>query len=163
MNRLLPLLLVLLGAGCSAATPSDIGFGTPNRETPPLAEDVCAMDPWTNDAGATEYPTHPRYVRLSYLGQIFTALDCGDEGRATGVMGMREGAYAAGIILSWGRGAPPEALKTTLTRLGFTSVDAGAWKTDHPLSLDDLRTLRGVLIETGGLESLEFADCIRCG
>lgn len=150
------LLLPLAGAGCASTNTQATG------PTAAPSADLCTRPPTENDIGSMVYPIAERYSRLPHLGQVFTALDCGDRGRAQQVRGFTDGRYALGVTLSW-ETEPPADLKAFLEQNGFSETAAGTWKSADPLTLDQLDGLRGFFAGPSANAGFRYEDCIRCG
>lgn len=159
MKYLLPVLglLFLAGAGCTSGS-------TVNTKTAVAPDDpACTGNMFQNDAGAPVYPIAAPYKNFPHLGQIFTAIDCGNRLRATQVRGFTGEKYTAGIMFRWSTGAPPEEFTAVLTRMGFTEETKGAWSTREPLSMEDLLLLKSFLLDSEKNGGLENEDCVICG
>ncbi len=158
MKRFLSLLLLLplAGAGCAL---------TNTQATAPTAAtstDLCSKAPVEDESGARTFPVAEKYSRLPHLGQIFTALDCGNRSRAQQVRGFTDGRYALGVTLSWDM-EPPADLKTFLEQNGFAETATGTWKSADPLTMDQPDCLRGFFTGAAANAGFLYEDCIRCG
>lgn len=138
----------LLGAGCGGEVTSP----------PP-----CTSEPTESDIGTLMYPADSKYEKLGYLGQIFTALDCGDPERAKKVFGFEDNEYVAGVTLVWKKDGPSAEARAVLSKLGFAETQAGIWTIDGSLTLQALEELRQLFQNPDELNNLQYADCIKCG
>jgi hypothetical protein len=86
-----------------------------------VAANVCTAPGTPREIGDTVYPVAPAYAQLPWLGQIFTASDCG-AGRLQAVAGGGNGSYVLGSTVTLKAPASPE-LEAVLTSIGF-SCDA---------------------------------------
>jgi hypothetical protein len=162
-------LAVVAGAGCTPNT--DWTNATSTTKAPAIHEDggaatstdLCTDGPKENEIGSRVFPIATKYARLPHLGQVFTALDCGDRDRAIQVDGFKDGKYVAGVTLSWDDPGPPADLVGFLKKNGFTNVSQGTWKTTGTLTLDQLDGLYWFFSDTSTSGNLGFEDCIRCG
>ena len=68
---------------------------SPNAST---AVDYCTAPPIVSEIGSADYPINPKYRPLGYLGQLFTAADCGPE-RVKNIMGVVDGKYTLGSTI----------------------------------------------------------------
>lgn len=158
MNRLLLVLLLLpfAGAGCATASPH---AAAPTAAPVPS---ICTVAPSEDESGARTYPIAPEYARLPHLGQVFTALDCGNRNRARQVRGFTDGTYALGVTLAWDM-EPPADLTAFLKRNGFSETATGTWRTADPLTLDQLDGLRGFFGDAAADAGFRYEDCVLCG
>ncbi len=164
------LLAAIAGAGC--APDADWTSATTTKKEPKMgaadrgtvtSTGICTDGPRENDIGDMIFPIATKYARLPHLGQIFTALDCGDRVRALQVRGFEGGKYVPGVTLSWSGEGPPADLVVFLRKNGFTETEAGTWKTAGPLTLDQLDGLHWFFSDPATSGTLEYEDCIRCG
>jgi hypothetical protein len=153
---LLSLLLPLAGAGCGSTNPQAI------QPTIAPVSELCTVSPTEDESGARIFPIAEKYSRLPHLGQIFTALDCGDRSRAQQVRGITGETYTLGVTLSW-ETEPVSDLKTFLERNGFSETATGTWETANPLVWDQIIGLYGFFKGTAAGEGFRYEDCILCG
>jgi|GEM_PF-3363976 len=156
--------VILFGAGCQRLV-SNPKSSPAVSETRPAKSALCTANPTENATGARVYPIAPAYSRLPHLGQIFTAIDCGNRERAQQVFGFVNGIYTAGARLSF-KTELTAATADALSTLGFTKTSKGKteiWTHASPLTLDALETLKRLLANPQVYASLESEDCILCG
>lgn len=158
----IPLVVItMLGAGCVPAP--QVAIPSPSQ-TATAETRLCTDVPTENEAGRTVYPIAMKYKKLPHLGQIFTAIDCGDIERAKRISGFdQNGNYTAGMLIKWKEGGASGQIREALRKLGFTEPDKQTMRADHSFSINDLRTLRDLLLDPDAVQALDREDCISCG
>lgn len=124
---------------------------------------LCTDKPTTLAIGRDAYPIADEYVALPFLGQIFTAYECGP-GRLSQIYGVRDDlSYVLGSGLSL-RGNPSNNLMNTLQSLGFACATKGQeptqcqrWELWDELNVYELLKLEPFYKE------LKSDDCRNCG
>ena len=119
----------------------------------------CTAQPTILENGRKSYPIDEQYEHLPWLGQLFTADDCGAE-RVELI--APDGYYARGSKV-WAKGAPSVGLREALTSAGY-HCDAGVsdelcsvWRIDTPALVSKFLKLKTFSTE------IESDDCINCG
>lgn len=120
----------------------------------------CADSPVNMKDGRYVYPINPEYRDLEFLGQIFTAHDCGPE-RVKKIFGVEGDNYRLGLTV-WLKNNPPSDLIKIFDDLGLKCIDKKTgdkcriWQTDQNLKVDDLMRLAPYY----GIFKMD--DCVNC-
>lgn len=123
--------------------------------------DVCTAEPVTNDIGRKVYPIKSDYQHLSYLGELFTAADCG-EARINQLSSVKKGNYTVGSSFTIDFYPAPE-LANAFWEIGFRCADAvdlsscKKWELNKVVPVKDLLKLQPYYRE------IESDDCVMCG
>lgn len=122
---------------------------------------LCTDPPTSTDIGRDVYPIDPKYDHLPFLGQIFTAYDCGSD-RVNQLFGMDNGNYTLGSYIEL---QLPDATDTDIDSVledigyvcmgGYTYCDV--WQLEGSVDVDDLIKLKGYA------EVIYGEDCVNCG
>lgn len=121
----------------------------------------CTDPPTILDNGRTQYPIEPAYGHLPFLGQIFTADDCGQQ-RYEEIYGPLD-PYTFGSTL-WLKNSPDDQLQGLLEVLGYVCANEVSndkckqWKLTR--DLDDADSL---LFLKPYYQLFSQDDCINCG
>lgn len=122
---------------------------------------LCTDAPTATAIGRDIYPIAPEYSHLGFLGQLFTAADCGEQ-RVSQLFGVSGNDYTLGSTI-WLTNSPSSALQDQLIDIGFTcatddsSASCETWQLWDAVSTDSLLELEPY--------SDEFTsdDCTICG
>lgn len=125
--------------------------------------DVCTAEPHVSDSGSLHYSIDSIYEDLSFLGEIFTADDCGGD-RIDEIDGVDVGNYTLGSTI-WVSGGPTDGFKAVLDNVGFVCSDENAdddsecekWTLDKAVELDEILRLKPYKNE------ILYDDCYNCG
>lgn len=107
---------------------------------------VCSSMYQYDENGYTKYPVSDNYAHLPYLGQLFTAEECGEE-RLAKIYGVEDENYTLGINLST-KGAPSKELLALLQKMEFQCPQGvglqlcTTWILNSPVKLEDILKLR---------------------
>lgn len=107
---------------------------------------VCSAMYQYDANGYTSYPVSDVYSHLPYLGQLFTAEECGEE-RLAKMYGIEDGNYILGINLST-KGAPSAELLNLLQEMEFQCPQGvgiqlcTTWILNSPVELKDILKLK---------------------
>ena len=150
MKKILSISIVLLlAAGCNSTTTTNTNqSNSENTNTTASNTQYCTGSP---------YPIDPKYKKLTYLGQIFTANDCGDE-RLKEVAGGEDYTLGSSITI---KGYPGAEFKKTLLEIGYT-CDGGdervcqKWTLKNTVKAKDLTKLWRYH------PSIDTDNCIKC-
>jgi hypothetical protein len=123
--------------------------------------DVCTAAPTTTDIGRDVYPIASEYDHLPFLGQLFTAYDCGSN-RVNQLFGVNNGTYTLGSYIEL---QLPDAkntdVATVLEDIGFVCMGGydycDTWQLDESADVDDLIKIR----EYSNV--IYRDDCVNCG
>ncbi len=158
-------LVVLVGAGCAIPSTSALSSRTKpsSQASSTTSTSICQSNGIEDESGAHLEPIADVYQKLPALGQIYTALDCGNYARIQQIRGMKDGFYQDGIRFRWANQEPPIGLQTLLTNLGFKKTAPMVWDLQDPISLKHLIQLQPYF--NGQMENPGFVgeDCIHCG
>jgi hypothetical protein len=118
----------------------------------------CTDDPEYLDNGRSVYPIDPKYVDLPFLGQLFTAANCGGT-RVFDLFGVDGSSYTLGsrILLN---GVPSEDFLTVFSLIGFECVE-GSDCTE--ITLSDTVTVDEMLLLEPYYAEMSADDCTNCG
>ncbi|MDF1497730.1 MAG: hypothetical protein P1P90_06815 [Patescibacteria group bacterium] len=125
------------------------------------ANTVCVAEPIQTDIGRAVYPIYPKYADLDFLGQIFTASDCGMD-RVNEVFGVEDGEYTLGSYI-WLKDKPSKDLVNTFIDIGYKcdeekpDEDCLEWELLEAVSVDELMRLEPFY------NSIKQDDCRYCG
>lgn len=110
-------------------------------------------------SGKPRFPVAPQYQSIAYLGQFFTAADCGSA-RLTQMVGTTETQYQMGSRLSLKQEPTPD-FKKVLMSVGYRCASASApcteWKLAKTVSIEQILRLRPFA------NQIASDDCIFCG
>lgn len=107
---------------------------------------VCSSMYQYDENGYTKYPVSDNYVHLPYLGQLFTAEECGEE-RLAKIYGVEGENYTLGINL-FTKGAPSKELLSLLQKMEFQCPQGvgiqlcTTWILNSPVKLEDILKLK---------------------
>lgn len=124
-------------------------------------ENLCNAKPIQLAIGRDEFPIDKKYSNLNFLGQIFTAYDCGG-GRINKIFGVNDGVYTLGSTV-WLKDNPDKNLINTFKSIGFSCVEKDIpseckkWRLDGNVKIDDLIKLEPYY------NYFKSDDCIHCG
>lgn len=142
-------MLIILG-GCSL-------FNTSTLSSQEL-QTVCNGDAKKDDKGRLSFPVAKKYEAVKYLGQLFTAKQCGNE-RLAQVPGVTGNMYNIGSTLFLQNDASPELLNT-LKNIGYSCVENKAsckqWGLNVPVKVSELLLLEPFV------ENFREDDCREC-
>ena len=121
----------------------------------------CTDQPTPTEIGSDIYPIAEKYKHLQFLGQIFTASNCGDE-RLNKIFGVRNREYSMGSSISL-KNNPSEQLINDLKSIGFKCGDeledksCKSWELWEKVKIKDLLKLEPYY------NDFERDDCRNCG
>ncbi|MFC1810699.1 S-layer homology domain-containing protein [Patescibacteria group bacterium] len=123
--------------------------------------DLCTAAPTTTDIGSELYPIATEYDHLYFLGQLFTAYDCGID-RVNQLFGVEDGIYTLGATIDL---KIPEAestdIATVFQDLGFVCLSGYdycvKWQLTEPIDVEDIILLKDYS------DVIEGDDCYNCG
>jgi hypothetical protein len=123
---------------------------------------LCKRLPYTSDIGGDVYPTDPKYGdRLGYLGQLFTAVPCGEQ-RVQKIMGVDGENYIFGAEITL-REAPSENLFKNLNTLGFVCNEKSDLKNCKDWRLVNSVKVNDILKLEPFSQEFSHIDCTNCG
>ena len=146
-----------------------IVVGQPNDEcgcyVPPVCEknnNICAGGPTITDGiGRDVYPIDEKYSKLEFLGQIFTADDCGGQ-RINEISGVKNGQYTLGSTIQL-NADPNQNLINLFETIGYTcsdsysSTDCREWMLRENIDINTLLKIKPYY------QIFERDDCVKCG
>lgn len=117
----------------------------------------CTQTPALMESGRLIYPINPKYEKLRFLGQLFTAADCGEE-RLQKIPGVEGGKYTFGSTI-WFKYKLPLYTIRLFKDIGFecTSEDCKEWELKKSVEVKDLLKLKPYYYY------IEVDDCVNCG
>lgn len=120
----------------------------------------CTDKPVESDIGRLQYPIDVQYKHLTFLGEFFTAYNCGTS-RLKSLPAVSGNEYTYGVTL-WLESNPSEALIKRFKDLNFLCVTGEAstckqWSNENSIDMYDL-----IKLETFHNEFIQD-DCINCG
>ena len=122
----------------------------------------CTDDPVGTAIGRDEYPKLVEYAHLDFLGELFTASECG-QARIDRIFGVRDGMYTLKpkILLKDG---PSNAVVGALDKIGFDClvVNIATSSCVHWL-LDDLVPVSEILTLEPYADEIRSVECTNCG
>lgn len=128
-----------------------------NYKTSALCTDV----PILTDIGRDVYPVDPKYGGLGFIGQLFTAYNCGTT-RVNKIFGVDGDNYTLGSTV-WLKINPRQSLVDVFKFIGFKcgegilDVSCKKWELEDTVPINDLMKLEPYH------ENFEADDCINCG
>jgi hypothetical protein len=124
------------------------------------ATDPCTASPDDSGIGDLRNPVADKYIKLTKLGQLFTAADCGPE-RLRALYGDLSGHISdLQIVL---KTAPSSALYNTLYGLGFAPTDGNDTAKSKVWLLTTTVTYEKLLKLLPYAQEMNYDDCTRCG
>jgi hypothetical protein len=123
--------------------------------------DLCSQEPEYLESGSSIHPISPRYSQLKFLGQLFTAAECGSE-RLADVWGVNGDNYRLGIFLNL-KAHPDAELQIFLESVGFSCAEYGPvetcqeWTRQGDIPVQDLLNLKPYA------DLFSRDDCVSCG
>ena len=128
---------------------------------PKLLAKECTDAPTATEIGRDVYPIADKYKQLQFLGQLFTASDCGTE-RLNKIFGVRDGQYTQGATITLK--APPSAqFLATLKAVGFicsekkTESQCSQWQLEKSINVQEILKLKPFA------DKIKQDDCYICG
>lgn len=122
---------------------------------------LCTDAPTLTDIGRDVYPIDPKYAGLGFLGQLFTAYNCGST-RVSKIFGVDGDNYTVGSTI-WLKNNPSQSLISTFKSIGFkcneeaSDASCKEWELRGSVKVDELMKLEPYH------ESFKADDCINCG
>lgn len=121
---------------------------------------VCVGAPIEREEiGGTRYPVAPKYKHLNWLGQLFTADDCGAARLAEFYSG-EDASYDLGSTI-WLKQKPNQYLRRLLKAIGY-SCKEGNEKSCTYWSLDKTSLYKLLLLKAYHAK-IKQDDCLSCG
>lgn len=123
--------------------------------------DLCTAEPTPTDIGRDIYPIDSKYSNLSFLGQLFTAYDCGSD-RVSQLFGVDGNNYTLGSTV-WLKDYPSQSLIDTFGSVGFSCHESNSdayckeWQLWETVTVDDMMKLEPYY------QNFETDDCTNCG
>lgn len=133
----------------------------PTVDTSYSTSALCTDTPTGTDIGRDVYPIDPKYDGLGFLGQLFTAYNCG-QARVSKIFGVDGNNYTLGSAI-WLKSNPSQSLISTFKSIGFkcgedvSDVSCKKWELWDSVKVDDLIKLEPYS------ENFEADDCRNCG
>lgn len=130
----------------------------PETKTDPS---LCAANPTTTEAGSEVYPIDQKYKNFQFLGQLFTAYECGQE-RISKIFGVEGENYTLGSSV-WLKGNPSQALIGVFKSIGYVCKDNNTeencknWELRNTVKVNSLMKLEPFY------ENFKSDDCTNCG
>ncbi len=153
--------IALLAAACNNSQQTSI-------QTPPVTENTNATSnskPTTyctgsipREIGDVVYPVDPKYGKLNWLGQIFTANDCGAE-RLKEVAGDN---FDVGSSLKL-KTVPKQDFISVLTEIGYVCSNSQSASNCTEWQLNKSVKVKDVLKLQPFASFIEYDGCINCG
>lgn len=133
------------------------------NNTPPenTASSLCTAPPTITDIGSDVYPIDPKYRGVEFLGQLFTAYNCG-QARLSKIFGVEGNNYTLGSAI-WLKTNPSQSLINAFKSIGFKCAEGNSeisckeWGLWDTIKVDDLMTLEPYH------ENFKTDDCRNCG
>ncbi len=122
---------------------------------------LCTAPATVTDAGSDVFPIDPKYKGIKFLGQLFTAFNCGSE-RVGKIFGVDGNNYTLGSAI-WLKNNPSQSLISTFKSIGFkcseevSDVSCKKWELLDSVRVDDIIKLEPYS------ENFEADDCRNCG
>ena len=114
----------------------------PTTDTTYSTSALCTDAPSGTDIGRDVYPIDPKYDGLGFLGQLFTAYNCGPT-RVSKIFGVDGNNYTLGSAI-WLKSNPNQSLINTFKSIGFkcaeetSGVSCKKWELRDSVKVDDL-------------------------
>jgi hypothetical protein len=127
-----------------------------------LNNSLCTIEPIPNETGYSTYPIAEKYKDLRHLGELFTAADCNNPERLSGVFGVKGENYIIGANMSL-KDAPSTEMLNTLKSIGFyckdksIEVNCKQWELKNTVKLNDFLKLKNFYQE------IIASSCANCG
>jgi hypothetical protein len=121
----------------------------------------CTSKPSITDIGRPQYPINPKYRDVNFLGQVFTAYECGTD-RVNEIFGVTDGRYTLGSNI-WLSNKPSKELMDIFEQIGYKCVDkieierCLEWELLDTVNVDELMKLEPYY------ENIKQDDCRYCG
>ena len=126
-----------------------------------VVSNLCTDAPIPTEIGLEIYPIDPKYNELNFLGQLFTAYDCGPS-RLSNLWGVSGNEYSLGSSI-WLKSNPSQSLVITFTSIGFicgdktTDDNCKKWELSNTIEINELMKIEAYY------EEFRLDDCIHCG
>lgn len=139
-------------------TPSVIVAPESTKET--TGANLCTGYSEEEGGMGESFPKARKYSHLAFLGELFTASDCGEK-RVIEVNGGSEDYEKGGTVLL--KNSPDAQLRSVLKDIGFICSEQTAensckrWKHEKTVPIKELLKLKP------SADKIEIDDCIRCG
>ncbi len=111
------------------------------------------------EIGGTRFPIAPKYKHLNWLGQLFTADDCG-EARLNAFFTGENAPYGLGSTV-WLKKKPDQQLRRLLKVIGYSPKE-GDEKVSTYWSLDKTSVYKLLLLKAYS-SKIKQDDCVSCG
>lgn len=120
---------------------------------------LCIAPATATDNGRAVFPIDQKYKSIEFLGQLFTAFNCGSE-RVSKVFGVKGNDYTLGSSV-WLKNTPSDSLTHTFKSIGYKCADPETsckkWELWTTVEINDLMKLEPFH------EHFEADDCTNCG
>ena len=153
---ILPVVIAMGASGCL----NEKGLET--LETTDSKTYLCTSAPRYSDMGSAIFPIAEKYKNINFLGQLFTAYDCGEK-RMNEFFSIKEKKYILGSTL-WLSTNPPEKLVNTFKQIGYVCVEDKSvessckkWRLNDEVDIDKIIKLKEFI------KYIELDDCVNCG
>lgn len=153
-----------IAVGIGVALFAIIGFVSSERRQQRLSAQkenptLCISAPEQTAMGSVIYPVAPQYQKVSGLGMVLTAADCG-EARLKEMEKQFQYGLVGGMLFF--KAPPTQAARDTMVSLGFhcaaTEPDCKQWQVNEQMpSLQHLLKLKPFL------DQIEREECGQCG
>src|SRR3989338_3927301 len=125
---------------------------------------LCTDAPTTTENGRLAYPMHPKYFNLTFLGELFTADDCGAK-RFNAIYTSKDAQYTIASTIELFRDKnPDEKLRNVFASVGYSCAEEGAadaactaWKIEKTAAIGSLLALKP------HYEMFKSDECVGCG
>lgn len=122
----------------------------------------CADGPTKTDSGDV-YPIHPQYAGLTFLGQLFTADDCGAK-RFNAIFTSHDTQYTlASAVTLFSDAAPDEKLKTVFSSIGYACAEENPGDACQTWTLEKTIAIGTLLALKPHYTLFESDTCTNCG
>jgi hypothetical protein len=121
----------------------------------------CTDNPEPTDIGRLIFPIAPKYSPLAFLGELFTASDCGSD-RMSNVFGIKGDEYILGSALKLAKN-PIQTLIDTLKSIGYACASVGEESACRQWNLEKVVKTESVLMLKPFMEYFESNSCVNCG
>jgi hypothetical protein len=138
----------------------NLGLGISNNNLNKLLNYECAAKPTTTTIGRDIYPISSQYKNIQFLGQLFTAFNCGPD-RLSKIFGVKGEYYTLGSSIRLTNSY--ESLINTLKSIGYTCKNNNTEKTCNEWILNTTVKLNELLKLESFYTNFESDDCVNCG
>jgi cell division protein FtsB len=130
-----------------------------NTELANTSSYLCTAQATATEIGRDVFPIDPKYKGIEFLGQLFTAFNCGRE-RLNNIFGVKGDNYTLGSSVFL-KNTPSNSLTNTFKSIGYKCIDPEKscknWELWTTVKVIDLLKLEPFH------ENFEADDCTNCG